>query len=180
MISSDSNYCQVVNDSGIVIVAPINRDEGNINEYEFMIDACETMYPDTCSNLSITFYINDINDCTPEFVDIESLNDTAATVTEKQVSLTFNENFNQDLDFTFGIIDKDTPINGIFELTLQDSDNSKINVAEAFQLLPFTGMSSTENVKVSVINPKILDYEDADWNNFEFTVERELNESLNA
>lgn len=99
---------QEATEGAIVRVAPIDRDETELDEYDIEITACETKNITSCTPLEIRFYISDINDQTPVIDSISNENDTFITVTDKSISLKFDENYNQDLQFSFDILDKDT------------------------------------------------------------------------
>lgn len=96
---------------GNITVKPIDRDTNDISTYKFDIMAQETDEPPYTVNLTITFFLEDLDDHSPVFLYVNRTNDTNVDVKnedKKIVQFTFYENFAGAIDGNIGIQDLDT------------------------------------------------------------------------
>lgn len=172
---------------------PIDRDTKDISTYKFNIMAQETDEPPYTANLTITFFVEDLDDHSPVFLYVERSNDTKIDVeneNQKSVQFTFLENFAGAIDGNIRIQDLDTVgkfwanvckvdnyrlfqgENAQFSVELQENEqrlHSNVSYTDAFLVVPTAGYKSG-NFTINVKNSTYLDFENEPWQNITFYV----------
>ncbi|XP_066150365.1 protocadherin Fat 4-like [Euwallacea fornicatus] len=159
------------NGKGIIAVNPIDRDAKDLTNYKIDIMAQEQDEPPFTANLSITFFLDDLDDNSPLFMQVFRSNDTndnLVNVDTKIVEFTFYENFAGVIDGSMFIEDIDTGENAQFSVELSES-KVDVEYTDAFLIIPTAGYRSG-NFTINVKNATYLDFEDESWQNFSFYV----------
>lgn len=174
---------------------PIDRDAKDISKYKFDILAQETDEPPYTVNLTITFFLEDLDDHSPVFLYVERSNDTDFNVEnedKKTVQFTFYENFAGAIDGNIRIQDLDTVgkfyaneckvgnhtlfqgENAQFSVELQENEErlySNVSYTDAFLVVPTAGYKSGD-FTINVKNSTYLDFENEPWQNITFYVRK--------
>ncbi|XP_066248593.1 protocadherin Fat 4-like isoform X2 [Euwallacea similis] len=160
---------------GIIAVNPIDRDAKDLTYYKFEIMAQEQDDPPYTANLSITFFLDDLDDNSPLFMKVLRSNDTDDDLVNedpKIVEFTFYENFAGVIDGAIFIQDIDTGENAQFSVELLEDDeraHADVEYTDAFLIIPTAGYRSG-NFTINVKNATYLDFENEPWQNFSFYI----------
>ncbi|CAH1127200.1 unnamed protein product [Ceutorhynchus assimilis] len=182
LVSYDEGICTdscititTENKKAIIKVNPIDRDAKDISTYKFKVMAIEDDEPPYNDNITITFFVNDIDDNSPLMINVSSINETTIDLVDedpKIVDFTFYENFAGTINGHIFIQDIDTGENAQFTVALveDESQERKANYTDAFLIVPTAGYRKGE-FQITVKNAKYLDYEDEIWRDFTFYVQ---------
>lgn len=121
------------------------------------------IYAYKCYNYTWGIYAN-------ASIIVDDVNDNYPEITLDPTTISINESEFVKLPFdTFMINDIDLGPHATFDVVLTEEQNALEVYSSAFNIIPNSGYQLTP-FSINVLNAELLDYEEANWQNFTITV----------
>ncbi|KAF5278618.1 hypothetical protein FQA39_LY00660 [Lamprigera yunnana] len=149
-----SELFKIDENTGVITIEPINRDELKQELFSFTVRAYEKENTTSFTEELITIVIDDINDNSP-LIEVDS---SHTSILENKVGT---------LGISITVSDIDLGNNAKYAVSLVQN-----KYAKAFNIIPSSGYQ-TATFSVIVVQPDLLDYEEADWREIELIIQTE-------